>query len=114
MLIKTLVSYSLTYVVGITSSVAVHHAVTSPGTAAGFRSDNATKAAVFTQQIVNRAGKSNRLPIIGQVGSQSGDKAPAQVPGKMAPSPKLKANCAPPIDVYGRCFAIVRVNRKVT
>ena len=42
MLIKTLTLHSLTYLVGITSSLAVHQVIPSSGTAAGFPSDTST------------------------------------------------------------------------
>ena len=59
MLIKTLTLHSLTYLVGIASSVAVHQVIASD-TAARF--DTGTTA-IINQQIVNRQIKSNRLPI---------------------------------------------------
>jgi hypothetical protein len=63
MLIKTLTLHSLTYLVGITSSLAVHQVIPSSGTAAGFQSDTSTKVAIITRQIVNRTVKSDRLPL---------------------------------------------------
>jgi hypothetical protein len=63
MLIKTLTLHLLTYLVGITSSLAVHQIIPSSGTAAGFQSDTITKVATITGQIVNRTVKSDRLPV---------------------------------------------------
>ena len=57
MLINTLTWHSLTYIVGIISSVAVHQV--SPGTASRFHLDT---TAVITGQIANRSVKSERLP----------------------------------------------------
>jgi len=99
MLMKTLTLHSLTYLVGITSSLAVHQVIPSSGTAAGFQSDTGTKVEIITRQIVNRTVKSDRL-----------SKAPVQVPARIAPNPKLKTDCKPPIDVLGRCFANLGVN----
>jgi hypothetical protein len=106
MLIKTL--HSLTYLVGITSSVAV---IIPSDTVARFQSDTGTTA-IITQQIVDRAIKSDRLPIR-QAKAQVNDKAPIQVPPQITPNPKFKTDCKPPIDILGRCFAEARVNHKV-
>ena len=111
MLIKTLTLHSLTYLAGITSSVAVHQVIPSPGTAARFQSDTGT-AAIIAEQIANRSIKSDRLPIK-QIKPGVNDKEPVQVPTQISPNPKFKAECKPPIDVPGRCFAGARVNHKV-
>ncbi len=103
MLIKTLTLHSLTYLVGITSSMAVQQVIPSPGTEARFQSGTGTTATI-TQQIVNRSIKSGRLPIK-QAKPQINDKAPVQVPAQITPNPKFKTDCKPPIDVLGRCFA---------
>lgn len=105
MLIKTLTLHLLTYLVGITSSLAVHQV----STAAGFQSDTSTKVAIITRQIVNRTVKSDRLPVK-QAEPEANDKAPVQVPAHIAPNPKWKTDCKPPIDVLGRCFADLGVN----
>ncbi len=110
MLIKTLTLHSLTCLVGITSSVAVHQVIPSDA-AARFQSDTGTTA-IISQQIVNRAIKSDRLPIK-QAKPQVNDKAPIQVPAQIAANPKFKTDCKPPIDILGRCFADARVNHKV-
>jgi len=110
MLIKTLTLHSLTYVVGITSSIAVHQAIPSPGTSAGLQSD--TKPGIFTDQVVNRSVRSDRL-LIKQVKPQADDKARVHVPGQIAPNPRFKIDCKPPIDVLGRCFADAGLNHKV-
>jgi hypothetical protein len=110
MLIKTLTLHSLTYLVGITSSLAVHQVIPSSGTAAGFPSDTSTKVAtIITRQIVNRTVKSDRLSVK-QAEPEANGKAPVQVPARIASNPKLKTDCKPPIDVLGRCFADLGVN----
>ena len=110
MLIKTLTLHSLTYVVGITSSVAVHQVILSPGTAARFQLGTGTTA-IITGQIVNRSVKRDRLPIK-QATPQANDKPPVQVRGQIVPNPKFKTDCKPPIDVLGRCFADALANHK--
>jgi hypothetical protein len=105
MLIKTLTLHSLTYVVGITSSMAVQQVVPSPDAAARYQSGT---PAITTQQIDNRSIKSDRLPIK-QAKPRASDKATVQVPAQGATNPKFKSNCKPPIDVPGRCFADARV-----
>ena len=109
MLIKTLMLHSLTYLVGITSSLAVHQVIPSSGTAAGFPSDTSTKVVIIARQIVNRTVKSDRLSVKPAEPEANG-KAPVQVPAPVAPNPKLKTDCKPPIDVLGRCFADAGVN----
>ena len=111
MLIKTLAFYSLVYIAGITSSMAVHQVIPSAGTAAGFQSGTGGGIPIFTRQIANRSLKSDRLPIK-QAKRQVNDKAPLQVPAQIAPNPKVKTDCKPPIDVLGRCFAEARANKK--
>jgi len=111
MLIRTLTLHSLTYVVGITSSMAVQQVIPSPGRAE--RSQSATgSTAITTQQIVNRSIKSDRLPIR-RSKPEVNDKAPVQVPAQITLTPKYKANCKPPIDVPGRCFADAGANHQV-
>jgi len=109
MLIKTITLHSFTYLVGITSSMAVHQV--SPGTVSRFHPDIATNAAIIGQ-IANRSAKSDRLPPR-QAKPQVNDNAPAQVPPQIAPNPKLKTDCKPPIDVLGRCFATARANQNI-
>lgn len=110
MLIKTLTLHSLTYLVGITSSMAVHQVIPSPDTAARFQSGT---TAIITQQIANRSIKSDRL-LIKQAKPQASDKAPVpEAPAQGVPNSKFKTDCKPPIDVPGRCFADARVNHKV-
>jgi hypothetical protein len=111
MLIKTLTLHSLTYVVGITGSMAVHPVIPSSGRAE--RSQSGTGGtAIITQQIVNRSIKRDRLPIK-QSKPQVHDKAPVQVPAQIPLNPKNKTDCKPPIDVPGRCFADARANHEV-
>jgi hypothetical protein len=112
MLIKTVALYSLIYIAGITSSMAVHQVIPSAGTAARFQSGTGGGTPIFTRQIANRSVKSDRLPIK-QAKRQVNDKAPLQVPVQIAPNPKFKTDCKPPIDVLGRCFADAGVNYKV-
>lgn len=111
MLIKTLTLHSLTYLVGITSSLAVPQLIPSSGTAAGFQSDTRIEAAIIPRQIVNRTIKSDRLPVK-QVGSGvNGKGGPVRIPAHTAPNREWKADCKPPIDLIGRCFADLGVNR---
>jgi hypothetical protein len=107
MLIKTLTLHSLSYLVGITSCVAVQQAIPSD-TAARFQSGTGT-IALFSQQIANRSAKSDRLPIMPAT-PQVNDKV--QVPAQIAPNPNFKTDCKP-IDTLGRCFADARVNHRV-
>jgi hypothetical protein len=109
MLIKTLALYSLVYIAGITSSMAVHQVIPSAGTAARFQSGTASGTPVVAGQIANRSLKSDRLPTNHQVN----DNAPLEVPVQIAPHPKFKTDCKPPIDVLGRCFATAKVNYKL-
>lgn len=109
MLIKTLTLHSLSYIVGITSSIAVHQVSLSTATTARFQSETSTEAAITIGQIANRSVKSDRLPIK-QAQLQANDKAPVQVPARIAPDTKFKTDCKPPIDVLGRCFADLGVN----
>jgi hypothetical protein len=112
MLIKTLTLHSLSYIVGITSSIAIHQVTPSTGTTARFQSATSTEAATITPQIANRSVKSDRL-LITQAKPQANDKAPVQVPAQIAPNAKFKTDCKPPIDVLGRCFAYVRVSHRL-
>ena len=112
MLIKTLTLHSLTYIVGITSSIAVHQVIPSSGSSAGLQSDTHTKPGIFTDQVVNRSVRSDRL-LIKQVKPQVDDKARVHVPGQIAPNSRFKINCKLPIDVLGRCFADAGLNHKV-
>src|SRR4051794_4886628 len=63
MLIKTLALYSLVYIAGITSSMAVHQVIPSAGTAARVQSGTVSGTPLVTGQIANRSLKSDRLPI---------------------------------------------------
>ncbi|MDE5454186.1 hypothetical protein GWE18_15295 [Bradyrhizobium sp. CSA112] len=110
MLIKPLTSHSFSYLVGITSAMAVHQVIPSDA-AARFQSGTETTA-IFTQQIANRSIKSDRLPLK-QAKPHFNDKAPIKVPAQIAPNLKFKTDCKPPIDVPGRCFAEARVNYEV-
>ena len=105
MFIKILTLHSLTYIVGIASTIAVHQVIPSPSSLAGFQSET-TEAVTTAGQIANRSAKSDRLPIK-KSKSQANDKAPASQPGQSAPN----LSCKPPLDVIGRCFADARVNQ---
>ncbi|QAU47248.1 hypothetical protein EAS56_13900 [Bradyrhizobium guangzhouense] len=97
MLTKTLTLHSLTYLVGITSSVAVHqNALWSLGT------DPADAS-----QIVVRAAKSDRLPVK-LTRSHARDTAPVRVPTRIKPG--IGDACQQPVDVRGRCFASVALS----
>ena len=110
MLIKTLTLHSLSYLVGITSSIAVHQVI--PSDAAVRLQSGTGTTAIITQQIANRSMKTDRLPIM-QAKPQVNDKAPVHVPAQITPNPKFKTDCKPPIDILGRCFADARVNHTV-
>src|SRR3954453_725787 len=112
MLIKTLALYSLVYIAGITSSMAVHQVIPSAGTAARIQSSTASGTPLVTGQIANRSLKSDRL-LIKQPKHQVDDKVRSQRPVQITPNPKFKTDCKPPIDVLGRCFADARVSYKV-
>jgi len=109
MLIRTVTLHSLTYLVGITSSVAVHQVIPSPGTAIIFQS---ATTAIRHQQVANRSTKTDKLPIR-QAKRQLNDAAPVQMPARTIPSSKFGTDCKPPIDVPGRCFADAGGSRKV-
>lgn len=112
MFIKTFTLYSLTYVVGIASTIAAHQVTPSSGPLAGFQSDR-TVAATTAAQIANRRAKGDRLPIR-ELKFPANDKAPPKQSGQDAPNPDLKRDCKPPIDVIGRCFADAGIDRHVT
>jgi hypothetical protein len=115
MFIKTFTLYSLTYIVGIASTIAAHQVAPSPASLAGFQSDR-TETATTPGQVSNRSAKGDRLPIR-ELRFPTNDKAP-QAPPKQseqsAPNPNLKRDCKPPIDVIGRCFADAGVYHHVT
>ena len=94
MLIKTLTLHSLTYLVGLTSSLAVHQ--NGPWSPVADRAD--------IPQIVLRTAKSDRLPIRRAMPRALGS-SPAVSPASTGPGLKIRDACTPPIDVRGRCFA---------
>ena len=61
MLIKTLALYSLVYIAGITSSMAVHQVI--PSAATRFQSAPGDGTPSVTRQIAKRSLKSDKLPI---------------------------------------------------
>jgi hypothetical protein len=98
MRIRIFTLYSFPCVVAITISMAAHQSLPS-GTAA-FQSESSKEAIIFTGQIVNRAGKTDLLPVK-RAQPSANDKAPVRTP----------AHCKPPIDVLGRCFASFRADQ---
>jgi len=108
MLIKSLTWHSLTYLVGISSSMMVHQVIPR-GAAGEFQSDPSAKAAIITDQIVARQRKSDRLPIK-QAKPRANNRAPGEVPVRIEQNPKITVDCKP-IDVPGRCFAGLWTNR---
>ena len=110
MLIKTITLHSFTYLVGITTSMAMHQVI--PSDAAARLKSGTETAAIFTQQIANRSIKGDRLPL-NQEKPHFNDETPIQVPAQIVPNLKFKTYCKPPIDVPGRCFAEAGVKYKV-
>jgi hypothetical protein len=98
MRIKTFTLYSFPCVVAITISMAAHQFIPS-GTAA-FQPDIGKETIIFTGQTVNRAEKTDQLPVK-RAQPNANDKAPVRTP----------AHCKPPIDVLGRCFASFRADQ---
>jgi hypothetical protein len=106
MIIKGLALYTALYIAGAASSiVAVHQLVparqavlpTLSGSAAGFGG--------FSGQVVNRAGKGDRLPIRHPM-SRSNGRNRLEAPARGVPNAKPGVRCAySPADVTGRCFA---------
>jgi len=104
MFIKTLALYSVVYIAGITSSMAVHQVIVSPSAAARFDSNANGAASLLARQIATRSLKSDML-LVKQPKRSDGDKGPVQGPVRIEPSPVFKTDCKPPVDVLGRCFA---------
>jgi hypothetical protein len=104
MLIKKLTLYSLVYIGGIASSVAMHDVISSAGTS---QSSAGVGTPMFNRQIANRSLKSDRLPI-NPAKRQVNDKEPLQAPLNS----KIGSACKPPIDVLVRYFADARANKK--
>ena len=77
MLFKTLTLHSLTYIVGLTSSLVVQQSIPLPSTSTDFQP--------VAHQIANRSVKSDRLPIT-QAKRRADDKAPAHLQQKKSPS----------------------------
>ena len=98
MLIKTFIMHSLPFLVAIASSIVANQsALTSSG--AALQAAVSKEAGVFGDQIVNRAVKSERLPV-----------KPAQPRANGKTPVRIPAHCKPPTDVLGRCFATLKVN----
>ncbi|MDN4982413.1 hypothetical protein QY049_04140 [Bradyrhizobium sp. WYCCWR 13022] len=102
MLIKTLTLHSLTYLVGISSSIAVHQNAHW----------SSAETPNHTHETVFRAGKSDRLPTR-PTGPHARDLRPALAPAIIKPNFKVRDACKAPIDVPGRCFASVTLNNQV-
>lgn len=83
MFIKTFTLHSLTYLVGITSSLAVPQVIPSAGPAAVFQSDTSTP-----RQVVDRTLKSDRLPVKQAEPEAHGKGARVPVPARTAPNRK--------------------------
>ena len=111
MRIRTLTLYSLVYLLGITSSMAVHQVLPSADAAARLQSATGSTAAL-TQQIANRSIKSDRLPVK-QANPKGDDKASLQVPAQITPNRKPMTDCKPLVDVPGRCFVDAGVHHNV-
>jgi hypothetical protein len=94
MLIKTLILHSL--VVAIASSIVANQSALR---GSALQLGVSKEAGMFAGQTVNRAVKSERLPVK-PAQPQANDKAPVRIP----------AHCKPPTDVLGRCFANLKVN----
>ena len=105
MLIKTVVLYSLPYIVGIASSMvaARHFAPLLETTPTTLSAPTATDGA-FRGQVVNRSLKGDKLVVWHGPPHPKG-KVYIKTPARMAPRPGHILRCTPPIDVPGRCFA---------
>jgi hypothetical protein len=101
MLIKIFTLHSLPCVVAIAGSMAASQSIPLAAGVA-FQSDISIEAVTFAGQIVNRAGKSDRLPVE-RAQPRANERAPVWTP----------AHCKPPTDVRGRCFANFRLNQTV-
>ena len=105
MLIKSVVLYSLPYVVGVASSmVAAHHFAPLFGTTPTTLSAPTPAEGAFLGQVVNRSLKGDRL-VVHHGPPHTKSKVYIKIPARMAPRPGLNLPCTPPIDVPGRCFA---------
>ena len=112
MRIKSVILYSLPYVVGVASFLVAAHQVAPSLTTLRPLSDTSTKSAIISGQVVNRSLKSDRLPIK-QAVPQADDERQIKLPGQIAPNQKNKTDCKSPIDVIGRCFADARLFHKL-
>jgi len=90
MFFKALALHSVS-IAGIATSLVTQQAVPRPVTFAGL--------AAAAEQITNRSGKADKLPMVLQ--PRLTRSVPLQQHG---PRPD-KVDCKPPIDVPGRCFA---------
>jgi hypothetical protein len=95
MLIKALTLYSFPCVVVIAGSMATQQVI-SRDAVEGF---GGAKAAIFPTEIVNRGGKSDRLPVE-RAQPRVNDKTPV----------RMQTDCKP-LDVPGRCFAKFRMTQ---
>lgn len=105
MLIKSVLLYSLPYIVGVASSMAaVNHFAPLLGTTPTTLSAPTATDGSFRGQVVNRSLKGDRLPV--QRGApHTKSKVNIKIPARLVPKPRVIFWCTPPIDVPGRCFA---------
>jgi hypothetical protein len=98
MRMKTLTSHFLTCIVSLAGLIGAQQAFT-------YQADVSAKAAIVVDQVANRAVKGDRLPAMRAL--------PNAQNGSLVPRSRLDANCEPPIDVVGRCFADARLNQSM-
>ncbi|MEK9280387.1 hypothetical protein MTR72_12155 [Bradyrhizobium sp. ISRA442] len=98
MRLKTLTSRFLTCIVSLAGLIGAQQAFS-------YQADISAKAAIVVDQVANRAVKGDRLPAMRAL--------PNRQNGLLAPKSRFDANCKPPIDVVGRCFADARLNQSI-
>jgi hypothetical protein len=106
MIIKGLALCTALYVAGAASSiVAVHQLAPARQAVLPTLSGSAAGPGGFSGQVVNRAGKGDRLPIR-HLMSRSNGRNRLEAPARDIPDTKSGVRCAhSPTDVSGRCFA---------
>ena len=106
MIIKGLALYTAVYIAGAASSiVAVHQLVPARQEVPLTLSGLATGPAGFYGQVVNRAGKGDRLPIHHPMSRSNGTNR-LEVPARGIPDANPAGSCGgSPADFSGRCFA---------
>jgi hypothetical protein len=98
MRMRTLTSHFLTCIVSLAGLIGAQQA-------SSYQADVSAKAAIFADQVTNRAAKGDRLPTMRAL--------PNAQNGSLVPRSRSDANCKPPIDVVGRCFADARLNQSI-